>query len=446
MAADRLAVPVLIPPATGSERATIRERLVPVACWRMDDVRFAFASSFINPDARLEFTLLQAVRKDNPGALLALFGQADPTGDDEANKTLSGRRANAVFAALVRRTDMWEFLFSHPVGRDRWGDPELRTMANALGRPPDAPLPTSAAERAPLFNAYMSLLCVDIDGSGFLLDAAKDFLGKGGDAATHRGAVQGCSEFNPVLVFSTAESAAHAASKDTTARDDDNAPNRRVVGLLFPQAIEIDLARWPCPAATTGTAACRKRFFSDGERRRRPGATRRTASTSSDTFACRFFDRLAGESPCSGTGKVSTTRIVLQSAPGAGGAPVAGVPFTLRVVGRGERSGTTAADGTIRVTFEEGSTTLLEILGSIYHLEPGVPIAAADTLDGVQSRLFLLGYMPGPSTGAVTPALDRAILQFQVDQRLDPDGDQVLTATGVPAADIGKRLSTDLGA
>lgn len=446
MAAEpTLGAPVLVPPATGSERVTIRERLVPVACWRMDDVRFGFASSFINPEAKEEFGLLQAVRKDNASALLSLFGQADPTGDDETNKVLSGRRAIAVFAALVRRADLWEQLFARPVGRDKWGYPELRIMADALGRAPDSPLPKSAAERTPLFIAYMGLLCTDIDGIGFQLDAARDFLGKGADAGTNRGAVQGCSEFNPVLIFSKAEESAHAASKDTTLRDADNAPNRRVVGLLFPAAIEIDLARWPCPAATAGAGPCRKRFFSDAARRRQPTVERRTSSGAGDTFACRFFDRIASQSPCGGSGKVFTTRIVIQSVPGAAGGGVAGIPFTLRVVGRSARTGRTAADGSIVVTFEEGSTTLLEIFDTTYHLAPGAAIGAANTLDGMQSRLFLLGYMPGPSTGAVTPAMDRAILQYQVDQGLDPDGDQTLTATGVPTADLAKRLTTDLG-
>lgn len=446
MAAEqRLGAPVLVPPSSGSERTTIRERLVPLACWRMDDIRFGFASSFINPDAADEFARLQAVRKDNLGALLSLFGQADPTGDDETNKVLSGRRALSVFAALVRRTDIWEQLFSKPVGRDRWGDPELQTMSAALGRPATTPLPKTAAERAPLFSAYMNLLCTDLDGSGFTLDASKDFLGKGGDASTHRAAVQGCSEFNPVMIFSRAEAAANAASKDTTARDQENAPNRRVVGLLFPASIEIDLGRWPCPAATAGTGACRKRFFSDAARRRQPAAERRTASTSADTFACRFFDRLASATPCGGSGKVTVTRLVLQSFPGVAGRGMADVPFTLRVVGRADRVGRTGPDGSILITFEEGTTTLLEIFGTTYHLEPGSTIPAATTLEGMQGRLALLGYMPGPFTGDVTPAFDRAILQYQADQGLDPDGDQVITSTNSPSADLSKRLATDLG-
>lgn len=446
MAAEqKLGAPVLVPRSTGSERTTIRERLVPLACWRMDDVRFGFGSSFINPDAADEFARLQAVRKDNAGALLSLFGQADPTGDDETNKVLSGRRALSVFGALVRRVDIWEQLFSKPVGRDRWGDAELVTMAAAVKRPAGTPLPKSAGERSPLFAAYMNLLCTDLSGSSFTLDPAVDFLGKGDDASTHRGAVQGCSEFNPVLVFSRAETVANARATDTTVRDQENAPNRRVVGLLFPASIQIDLKKWPCPAATAGTGACRKRFFSDAVRRRAPADTRRTAAESGDTFACRFFDRLASPTPCGGSGKVIVSRLVLQSFPGATGDGVFNVPFTLRTVGRAERSGRTGPDGSILIVFEEGTTTLLEVFGTIYHLVPGDPLPAANTLDGAQARLALLGYMPGPATGAVTPGFDRAILQFQADQGLDPDGDQVITATNLPSADLARRLAADLG-
>jgi hypothetical protein len=447
MAAEqRLGAPVIVPRTTGSERTTIRERLVPLACWRMDDIRFGFASSFINPDAADEFARLQEVRKDNDGALLALFGQADPTGDDETNKVLSGRRALSVYGALVRRVDIWERLFSKPVGRDRWGDAELVTMAAAVGRPAGAPLPRNAAERSPLFNTYMNLLCTDLAKSSFTLDPAADFLAKDADPSAHRGAVQGCSEFNPVLIFSRAETLANAQSKDTTNRDQENAPNRRVVGLLFPASTAIDLKKWPCPAATAGTGPCRKRFFSDAARRRAPADARRTAAGSGDTFACRFFDRLASPTPCGGSGKVIVTKLMLQSFPGVAGAGIANVPFTVRAVGRSERSGRSGPDGSILVVFEEGTTTLLEISGTTYHLQPGGPLPAPATLEGAQGRLALLGYMPGPATGAVTPGFDRAILQYQVDQGLDPDGDQVITATNLPSADLANRLAKDLGA
>ena len=50
--------PVLVAPATGDEKNQYKEPLVPIACWRMDDIRFEFDSSFVGPDAAEEFKLL----------------------------------------------------------------------------------------------------------------------------------------------------------------------------------------------------------------------------------------------------------------------------------------------------------------------------------------------------------------------------------------------------
>ena len=99
-------------------RNTLAEPLVPVASWRMDDIRFQFDSSFIRPEAADEFTLLAVLGKEHPEAPITLFGHADPVGDDAYNKKLSGRRVVAVYAVLTRDTDLWEDLYSHPHGRD----------------------------------------------------------------------------------------------------------------------------------------------------------------------------------------------------------------------------------------------------------------------------------------------------------------------------------------
>ena len=40
----------LVGPTTSDEFNTARLRLIPVACFRVDDVRFSFASSFITSD------------------------------------------------------------------------------------------------------------------------------------------------------------------------------------------------------------------------------------------------------------------------------------------------------------------------------------------------------------------------------------------------------------
>src|SRR5262249_29519624 len=146
------------------------------------------------------------------------------------------------------------------------------------------------------FRVYMDDRCHDPGGAAYQLTKA-DFLARGADAGG-KGDLQGCSEFNPVLVFSKAEDAAYQKAADKTARDLDNAPNRRVVAYLFNPGSKVDPAKWPCPPVTQPTAGCRARFWSDGNTRRSPQALRRRFDDKQDTFACRFYHTIATFSPC----------------------------------------------------------------------------------------------------------------------------------------------------
>ena len=105
-------------PATGSEFNTAHLRLLPVACFRVDDVRFKFDSSFVLPGVQSEIGAFADLRQNDPrvkGAPISIFGHSDPTyqgnfelgsptaqSGDDYNKTLSGRRAIAIYALLVR--------------------------------------------------------------------------------------------------------------------------------------------------------------------------------------------------------------------------------------------------------------------------------------------------------------------------------------------------------
>ena len=67
-----------------------------VACFRVDDIRFAFDSSFVtsNPgddknDIRAELRLLAQLLKDNTQCPLSVYGHADPVGSDDYNKKLT---------------------------------------------------------------------------------------------------------------------------------------------------------------------------------------------------------------------------------------------------------------------------------------------------------------------------------------------------------------------
>jgi hypothetical protein len=316
---------LLVGPTVEKEFNTLRAGLIPLACWRVEDIRFDFASSFVRPEIANEIRALHELREkhkqelsartDGKGPVqqvfgfppLSIFGHADPVGEDEFNKQLSGRRATAIYALLTRRTDLWEELFSQPLANDNWGEPAIRTIQLHLGLEATGKADKNA--RKALFGAYMESLCTIRDNAGdilkgeagdpviLILDKDKDFLGQGKDKAG-KADFQGCSEFNPVSIFSKAEAQQFAAAADKTARNKENGPNRRVVALLFRVGSKVDPARWPCPRAKEGTAACRKRFWSDGDKRRSNQAQRREHEKTKDTFACRFYDRLANSSPC----------------------------------------------------------------------------------------------------------------------------------------------------
>jgi len=321
----RESVNVFVGPSTSSELNTVRLGLAPVACVRLDDIRFEFDSSFVGPKAADELKLVARLRIDIPGILSSVFGHADPVGDDVYNKKLSGRRAAAVYGLLTRRVEIWEDIFSqtgkftNPLPGDKWGDDALRVMLDTLlftdqplseavrafqkspagaGLKPDGdPGPKT---RAKLFEAYMKAICVDDSGADFKL-ATTEFLAHGQDKEG-KGDYQGCSEFNPVRVFSKAQNAAFKANPDHTERNRENQINRRVLIFFFLPGKPIDPTKWPCPRVKEGVAACHARFYSDGDHRRDfhdlPREYKDTRNTPESTFACRFYDRLAFESPC----------------------------------------------------------------------------------------------------------------------------------------------------
>ncbi|MBI3757310.1 MAG: hypothetical protein HY267_04970 [Deltaproteobacteria bacterium] len=150
--------------------------------------------------------------------------------------------------------------------------------------------------RKSLVQAYMQQLC----DPELKLEKNKDFLARGADTGG-KGDYQGCSEFNPVLIFSQHDQQRFEQAKDKTERNATNAPNRRVMVLLFRKGSKVDPAKWPCPSVKDGIAGCKQRFWSDGEMRRskRLPDQPRTFPDTQDTFACRFYHRMTTGSPCS---------------------------------------------------------------------------------------------------------------------------------------------------
>ena len=311
IAADHAVEPVLpslVAPTTARDHNTIKMPLVPLACWRANDMRFEFESSIVSPGLKADVDALNVLveRHTLTGARgrhkpsLSVFGHADPTGNDDFNKLLAGRRAQAIFAMLTREVDLWDDLFLAPLGNDKWNPRALDIMQDTL-KIPVGPRPDPAARRA-LFKAYMDHLCTVRDPNGdpvqFRLTRA-DFLAGGADRGG-KGDFQGCGEFNPVLMFSKDENDAFKDPALKPERDAENAPNRRVMILLFRPGAKVSPSLWPCPRVKEGTAACRKRFWSDAEQRRQFQAKRRLFKNTQDTFACRFYHRLAVSSPCEG--------------------------------------------------------------------------------------------------------------------------------------------------
>ena len=120
----------------GKGKNAIRMELVPVGCWKLEDVRFAIASSFLLPETRKEFAELESLLKKHPKAPLTVFGHADPVGDDVFNKELSGNRAESVYAVLIRDVARWEGLYQAGGNAEGWGTSSIQHMLKALGNDP----------------------------------------------------------------------------------------------------------------------------------------------------------------------------------------------------------------------------------------------------------------------------------------------------------------------
>ena len=294
---DPLEAPtLLVGSTTADEFNSVTLRLIPIACFRVDDIRFAFNSSFLSSDAldekkdiRAELKLLVDLLKDHPDSPLSVFGHADPVGGDDYNKALSGRRATVIYALLISSSDpdaaakLWQGVAQE----ENWGAQQRQALQSFTG------LPAGTAD-SDLFKAYMQKL-----SPAELKLTKQSFLAQGADPKG-KGDYQGCSEFNPVLIFSTKRHKELESQTDKTARNDANAPNRRVMVLLFQKGTKIDPTKWPCPRATEGTGGCIKRFWSDGDKRRStrlPDKDRKFDDTK-DTLACRFYHRLVTNSPC----------------------------------------------------------------------------------------------------------------------------------------------------
>ena len=430
---------IAVAPSDVGEANTIRETLRAIACWTASTAHFGFDSSFILPEMADEIPRLAAVVKANPGAPGTIFAHADPVGNDGYNKQLSGRRALALFGLLTRRTDLWERLFTNPFGGDNWQTTAPAIMAGHL-----AGLQTGGAVpagRPALFQAYMDAISRDASGKDFRL-TKDDFLARGADAGG-KGDIQGCSEFNPVLMLSQSETARLERRENRAERDIAQEPNRRVLMLFFKPGSVVKPDKWPCPRATEGVTACQKRFFADAAARRRPQEKNREHPADRSTFACRFYDRLVGDSPCEVVSRPVTVRLYDPK-----GRPMGKAPFRLFDQDQLLMEGVADSGGFFRVrNFPSPTGFLIEWgpavapgkkpefpFGDVLHLN-----LSADRNTRVTQQLANLGY-------SGQAALETKVKAFQRDFRnrfgLEPTG-TLDPATVAAIDDAHSRVGVD---
>jgi peptidoglycan hydrolase-like protein with peptidoglycan-binding domain len=335
---------------------------------------------------------------------------------------------------LVRDTNLWEELYSSPMGGDNWQDKAVPIILQDSGYPSGTPtadqegtkkfqaangLPVSGnadkATRAKMFLVYMDRHCRDESGKPFKVEK-RDFLARGEDAEG-KGDYQGCGEFNPVLMFSKEENKEYSKTENKTKRDAENAPNRRVLIFMFYPGSQVSPGDWPCPNAKEGVAGCKKRFWSDAKTRRTFQEQRREYHDTQDTFACRFYDRMGLNSPCENTLLVYTSiDLFFQRYPGAEAASgIQGLEYEYTTAGSLPIRGATGADGKVRIRVPVGESATLKIMGAEYLVSARSGLEPFDEIKGAQQRLNMLGYNAGTASGTMGPSTEYAVLQFQAD-------------------------------
>jgi hypothetical protein len=239
---------IVVAPSTEAQFNKVQFPLTVLACWGVDDVRFAFDSSFLDvdydgakdppEDIRQELTNLKTLMEANKGCTLSLFGHADPVGDDVYNKALSERRARSLYALLIFKSepDLALQYWSAIASQEHWSTNQQQTMQAFVG---------DGSSGSALVRSYLRKL----SEPGPTLSKT-DFLGQGA-GPDREGDFQGCSEFNPLLIFSQEKQAEFDRAKANNdadgiaRRNEQNAQNRRVLGLVFDSTGVPDLlCRW----------------------------------------------------------------------------------------------------------------------------------------------------------------------------------------------------------
>jgi outer membrane protein OmpA-like peptidoglycan-associated protein len=124
---------------TGALHRLVVQRPRPQPTRAFDGAVFALESAFPTPGVaamlRHAAELVAEHRRNGSGPLrLGLFGHCDPSGDEDYNKALSDRRAQAVYALMTSDLEMFEKVAKD----DAWGTDAYQAMLRALGNNPGA--------------------------------------------------------------------------------------------------------------------------------------------------------------------------------------------------------------------------------------------------------------------------------------------------------------------
>ncbi len=129
---------------------------------------------------------------------------------------------------------------------------------------------------------------------------------------------------------------------------------------------------------------------------------------------------------------VRTVDVYIQDSPGAPGDKrgVEGLQYEVLSNDQVVQSGLTDKEGKIQVFLFPDARTILKVLGTEYEVSILGTLYPREQLCGVQQRIELLGYHPGSLHADAALAADydnktegteRAILNFQADNKLFPD-------------------------
>jgi hypothetical protein len=105
---------ILVAPARADEFNLVRLRIIPVACWRGEDIRFQVDSSFPLPDIAQELAALERLRRQHPQAQFLWDLRENVLRQTEWGRNFFARYWNHYY------------LISPPIAEEMKRDPELR--------------------------------------------------------------------------------------------------------------------------------------------------------------------------------------------------------------------------------------------------------------------------------------------------------------------------------